>query len=77
MTFSPAEIETALRRVEVLRHATDAEVRTLARLGLPRAVEEDGFFFFQDDPAEQVYILLQGRVCQSVAASIKSSNDNT
>lgn len=66
MSFSQAEIETALRRVEALRHATAAEVRTLARLGLPRAVEEDGFFFFQDDPAERVYILLQGRVklCQ-------------
>jgi CRP-like cAMP-binding protein len=66
MTFSSAEIEAALRRVDVLRHATAAEVRALARLGLPRAVEEDGFFFFQDDPAEQVFILLQGRVklCQ-------------
>ncbi len=66
MAFSQAGIETALRRVDVLRHATAAEVRALARLGLPRAVEEDGFFFFQDDPAEQVFILLQGQVklCQ-------------
>ncbi|WP_054522679.1 Crp/Fnr family transcriptional regulator [Thermanaerothrix daxensis] len=62
MTYTPTEIETMLQRVEALRHASPEEVRTLVRLGLPRAVEEDGFFFFQDDPAERAYILLAGRV---------------
>ncbi|GAB4480978.1 MAG: Crp/Fnr family transcriptional regulator [Anaerolineales bacterium] len=59
-------MESAIRRVAVLKAASDDEVRAIARLGIERAVEEDGFFFFQGDQADYLYILLTGRakLCQ-------------
>ncbi len=32
------------------------------RLGLPRSIEEGGFFFMQGDPATHAYVLITGRV---------------
>ncbi len=66
MSLSRREIGIALRRVAVFDHATEDDLRAVARLSIERAVEEGGFFFFQGDPAEHAYILLDGRVklCQ-------------
>ena len=61
-----ALFESAIRRVAVLKTANDDDVRAIARLGIARAVEEGGFFFFQGDKAEYLYIMLTGRakLCQ-------------
>lgn len=61
-----AEFESAIRRVAVLKAATDEDVHQIARLGVKRAVEESGFFFLQGEPAKFLYILLSGRakLCQ-------------
>lgn len=61
-----ALFESAIRRVMVLKAASDDDVRAIARLGIARAVEESGFFFFQGDNAEYLYIMLTGRakLCQ-------------
>ncbi len=58
--------EAAIRSVAVLKNASDEEVRLIAQMGIERPVEEGGFFFFQGDPAEHLYILLRGRakLCQ-------------
>lgn len=61
-----ALFESAIRRVTVLKAANDDDVRAIAHLGITRAVEEGGFFFFQGDKAEYLYIMLVGRakLCQ-------------
>ena len=61
-----AEIEAAIRRVAVLKPATDDDVRVIARLGIPRAVEEGAYFFFQGDVADYLYVMMDGRakLCQ-------------
>jgi CRP-like cAMP-binding protein len=61
MPDSLAEYESAVRRVAVFRGATDEDVRAIARLGIRRAVEEGGYFFFQGEKADYLYILLSGR----------------
>lgn len=59
-------MEAAIRRVAVLQAASPDDVSAIARLGIERAVEEGGFFFFQGDQAQYLYILLSGRakLCQ-------------
>jgi CRP/FNR family transcriptional regulator, nitrogen oxide reductase regulator len=66
MSKSIPEFEAAIRRVAVLKAATDEDVHAIASLGIARAVEEGGFFFFQGDKAEYLYIMLSGRakLCQ-------------
>jgi CRP-like cAMP-binding protein len=61
-----ALFESAIRHVAVLRAATDEDVVAIAQMGIQRAVEEGGFFFLQGDPAEYLYIMLNGRakLCQ-------------
>ncbi|GAB4503196.1 MAG: Crp/Fnr family transcriptional regulator [Anaerolineales bacterium] len=61
-----SRFEFTIRRVTVLKDATDDDVRQIARLSIERAVEEGGFFFLQGDPAEYLYILFRGRakLCQ-------------
>jgi CRP-like cAMP-binding protein len=59
MALDPTEI---LRRSELFaRVGPDTMERVLAS-SISRAVEEDGYFFFQGDPATHVYVLLAGRV---------------
>jgi CRP-like cAMP-binding protein len=53
--------EEIVRKVTVFRDATDDDIRAVAKLGIPRAVEEGGYFFFQGEPADHLYILLTGR----------------
>lgn len=66
MSHSLHDMEAAIRRVAVLQAASPDDVSAIARLGIERAVEEGGFFFFQGDQAQYLYILLSGRakLCQ-------------
>ena len=54
------EIENAVRRVAIFRDASDDDIHAIAALGIPRAVEEGAYFFFQGDTAEYLYILIHG-----------------
>jgi CRP-like cAMP-binding protein len=58
---SLVQYENAIRRVAVFHNATEADVQAIARLGIPRAVEEGGYFFYQGDKADYLYVLLSGR----------------
>jgi CRP-like cAMP-binding protein len=66
MSEQLAQFEETIRHVDVLRSATDEDVSIIARLGIPRAVEDGAFFFFQGDVAEYLYIMMDGRakLCQ-------------
>ena len=66
MSDQTAEIEAVIRKVAVLKAATEEDVRVIARLGIPRAVEEGAYFFFQGDLADYLYIMMNGRakLCQ-------------
>jgi CRP-like cAMP-binding protein len=66
MSDKTAEFEPLIRKVAVLKAATDDDVHAIARLGIPRAVEEGGYYFFQGDVADYLYIMMQGRakLCQ-------------
>lgn len=56
------QINTAdLRRVSVLKDATDEDLRLFLENGILRSIEEGEFFFFQGDPARYLYILISGR----------------
>ena len=61
-----ALFESSLRQVAIFRGSSEDDFKTVARLGILRTVEEDGFFFMQGDPAEYLYIMLNGRakLCQ-------------
>jgi CRP-like cAMP-binding protein len=61
MSASITEFENAVRKVAVFRSATDDDVHSIARLGIQRAVEEDSYFFFQGERADNLHILLSGR----------------
>jgi CRP-like cAMP-binding protein len=63
---SKFDIEGSLRQVEVFGDASSDDIRAIARLGIPRSVEDGMYFFFQGDPAEYLYVLLSGRakLCQ-------------
>lgn len=61
MSKAIPEFEAAIRRVAAFKGATDDDVRTIANLGIERAVEEGGFFFLQGDQADYLYILSSGR----------------
>ncbi len=58
MPISPAD----LRRVITFEHATDEDLQFLLSNSIPRSVEEGGFFFFQGDPADYLYVLTSGQV---------------
>ncbi len=57
MKINPAD----LRRVPVLRDATDEDLRLFVENGILRTIEEGEFFFFQGDPATYFYVLIEGR----------------
>ena len=58
---SKKEILSAIQNVAVFKNATGDDVDTIAGMGIMRAVEEGGFFFFQGDPATRLYIMIRGR----------------
>lgn len=53
---------TDLHQVDVLKEAPFEDLNILVEKSILRSMEEDGFFFFQGDAAEYVYILVSGRV---------------
>ena len=57
MKINPAD----LRRVNVFRDATDADLTLFVEKGILRSIEEGEFFFFQGDPATYFYVLISGR----------------
>jgi CRP/FNR family transcriptional regulator, nitrogen oxide reductase regulator len=58
MPVSPQD----LRRVVVFEKATDDDLTYLLKSSVIRSVEEGGFFFFQGDPANYLYVLISGQV---------------
>jgi len=50
-----------IRRVPIFQSADDDEISAIASLSAPRAVEEGGYFFFQGDKADYLYIMMSGR----------------
>lgn len=56
-----SDILAAIRKVAVFGSATEEDIRAIANLGIQRAVEEGGYFFYQGDAADFLYILLTGR----------------
>ncbi len=58
MPILPAD----LRRVIAFENATDEDLAYVLKHGILRSVEEGGFFFFQGDPAEYLYVLVSGQV---------------
>lgn len=59
-------IESSLRQVGVFNNASREDILLIAQMGIIRTIEESGYFFFEGDPAEYLYILLSGRakLCQ-------------
>jgi CRP-like cAMP-binding protein len=58
MDFSPKD----LRQVIVFQNVTDDDLEQITQNSLTRSVEEDGYFFFQGDPADYLYVLIHGQV---------------
>jgi len=58
MALTPAD----LRQVIVFKDATDEDLSYLLANSITRSIEEGGYFFFQGDPAEYLYVLLEGQV---------------
>ncbi len=58
MAFTPAD----LRRVDVFQQATDDDLHFLLKNSITRSIEEGGYFFFQGDPADYLYVLTAGQV---------------
>jgi CRP-like cAMP-binding protein len=58
MDVSPQD----LRQVLVFQNATDDDLEEIFRNGIRRSIEEGGFFFFQGDAAEFLYVLISGQV---------------
>lgn len=57
MDLSP----TDLKQVIVFQHASDEELRLILKNSIVRTVEENGFFFFQGDAANYLYVLVSGQ----------------
>ncbi len=58
MAVSPAD----LRHVVVFEQASDEDLQYLLQRSITRSIEEGGFFFFQGDPADYLYVLVSGQV---------------
>jgi CRP-like cAMP-binding protein len=51
-----------LRQVVVFENATDDDLNLILQNSITRSIEEGGFFFFQGDAAEYLYVLTSGQV---------------
>jgi len=60
--MDPAQSQTILRQVAEFKGATTEDIHKIASLCIPRAVEENSFFFLQGEVADHLYILVSGRV---------------
>jgi len=61
MPLNTDEVKKAILRVAVFDGMTEQDAQALVPHTIERAVEEDSYFFFQEDPAEYMYIMVQGR----------------
>ena len=52
----------ALRPVELFAGLTDPELAQLSAASVLRRVEEDSYYFFQGDPAEHIFVVIEGQV---------------
>jgi CRP-like cAMP-binding protein len=59
MTLDPGE---ALRESDLFNGVSPIALEAVVAASISRSVEEDGYFFFQGDPATHVYLLGAGRV---------------
>ncbi len=50
-----------LRQVVVFQHATDDDLELILQNSILRTVEEGGYFFFQGDPTDYLYVLTSGQ----------------
>jgi CRP-like cAMP-binding protein len=55
-------IEELIRQSNLFRDASPAAFAQVLSMGVVRAIEEDGYFFMQGDPATHAYVLISGRV---------------
>ncbi len=51
-----------LRQVLVFEHASDEDLAEILQNSLQRSIEEGGYFFFQGDAADHLYVLTSGQV---------------
>ncbi len=58
MDFSPKD----LRQVNVFQNVDDQDLDHIVQNSITRSIEEDGFFFFQGDAADYLYVLIRGQV---------------
>lgn len=58
MDFSPKD----LRQVLVFQNTTDEDLKQIVQNSLTRLIEEDGYFFFEGDAADYLYVLIRGQV---------------
>jgi len=58
MRVSPQD----LKKVVVFENATDDDLHLILENSITRSMEEGGFFFFQGDPADYLYILTSGQI---------------
>ncbi len=55
------DLSELLRKAALFRECTPEQLSAFLQAGTLRAVEEDGFFFQQGDPAIRLFVLTQGR----------------
>jgi CRP/FNR family transcriptional regulator, nitrogen oxide reductase regulator len=58
MDISPKD----LKKVVVFQNATDDDLHLILKNSITRSVEEGGYFFFQGDTAEYLYVLTSGQI---------------
>jgi CRP-like cAMP-binding protein len=51
-----------LRQVLVFQNATDDDLHLIHHNGITRSIEEGGYFFFQGDASDYLYVLISGLV---------------
>jgi CRP-like cAMP-binding protein len=51
-----------LRQVVIFKNVTDEDLDQIFQNSIARSIEEGGFFFFQGDAAEYLYVLTSGQV---------------
>lgn len=54
--------ENLIRQSHLFKDISPKSLTQVISAGLPRSVEEGGFYFIQGDPAVHAYVLLKGRV---------------
>lgn len=58
MDISPKD----LKQVVVFQNATDDDLHLILKNSITRSIEESGYFFFQGDVAEYLYVLTSGQI---------------